>query len=328
MTDFFIRFEHLYLLGAAAGLLVFACALRRWWYQRLYYRYSLASALPATVYRPHPHQKIIGFLRIATLALLAFLAGQPQLVDPNSRVTVEGIDIVLVLDVSGSMQAHDNNQQLSRIEIAKHEAIRFVRKRTNDAIGLVLFGKSAVTRCPITYDRKMLTDIIQETQLGVIEADGTALVTGMICAANRLKRSQAKSKIMIVLTDGEPSEHDMAPDVILKVAAELGIKIYTIGIGSDQDQMVMVPMYGVVQQLKVNKALLEMFAHKTGGKFFMAHDRDDMRTIYDTINTLETVKHDVPIFSYWIELIYPLIFVVLALLCSEIFLSTFVWFCL
>jgi len=210
--------------------------------------------------------------------------------------------------------------------VAKSEAIRFIEKRHADAIGLVLFGKDTVSRCPITFDKQMLQNVVDELKIGVIDADGTMLITGIVTAANRLKHSESKSKVMIVLTDGEPSEGDMDPSIGIDVAKKLGIKIYTVGIGSEQDQVFMHPLYGIVTKHKVNKDLLTKIAHQTGGHYFLARNAGDMRRIYDTIDGLEKTKHEVPMFSLYYDLMIPFVAVIMILLLGELFFSTYVWF--
>src|SRR5690606_37531747 len=143
--------------------------------------------------------------------------------------------------------------------------------------------------------------------------------------ANRLKHSQAKSKVMIVLTDGEPSEGDMDPSVGIDVAKKLGIKIYTVGIGNEQEQVFMHPMYGVVAKPKVNKELLTKIATETGGYYFLARNAGDMRRIYDKIDALEKTEHEVPMFSLYYDLLIPFVAAVMVLLFGELFLSTYVW---
>ena len=152
------------------------------------------------------------------------------------------------------------------------------------------------------------------------------LITGIVTAANRLKHSQAKSKVMIVLTDGEPSEGDMDPSVGIDVAKKLGIKIYTVGIGSEQEQVFMHPMYGVVAKPKVNKELLTKIANETGGYYFLARNAGDMRRIYDKIDSLEKTEHEVPMFSLYYDLLMPFVAVIMGLLFCELFFSTYVWF--
>jgi Ca-activated chloride channel family protein len=295
--------------------------------QEVMYRYSSIDLLRPLVQFSYPfHKLFLLFLRIGTLILLAYLLIRPQLVDQQSQISIEGIDIVLVLDVSGSMQFRDyDDDKRSRFEVAKEEAIRFVSLRENDAVGLVIFGNDALSRCPITFDKGMVKKLIWQLQIGMVDPSGTVLSRAIIAACNRLKSSVASTKIMILLTDGEPSENDLQPDVAIKIAQELGIKIYTIGIGSDQEGFFMNPLYGIQQKPKVNTQLLEMVAQKTGGSFFLARSSEDMRAVYNTIDTLERTKHEVPFFSRFIELINPFGFIALALLILEILLSSWIW---
>src|SRR5581483_365846 len=187
--------------------------IRKKYYKFCVYRYSLTSTIKHNYdVGKHPHRSIIYGIRLLILCLLALVISKPQLVDVRSKVPIEGIDIVLVLDVSGSMQFQDYKDDVrSRFDVAKAEAVRFIEKRDHDALGVVLFGKDTVSRCPITADKQLLKQIVDELKLGVIDPDGTMLITGIVTAANRLKHSSAKSKVMIVLTDGEPSEGDLDP---------------------------------------------------------------------------------------------------------------------
>jgi len=291
------------------------------------YRYSLGNTLKKKNIISQFHKKVFYFLRLLVLLLLALVVAKWQLVDSRSKIPVSGIDIVLVLDVSGSMQFKDyDDDDRSRFEVAKAEAIRFIEKRDQDALGLVLFGKDTMSRCPITFDKQLLKNVVDELKLGVIDADGTMLVTGIVTAANRLKHSQSKSKVMIVLTDGEPSEGDMDSSVGIDVAKKLGIKIYTVGIGNEQEQMIMHPLYGVMVRPKVNKELLTKIARETGGYYFLARNAGDMRQIYDKIDALEKTEHEVPMFSLYYDLLIPFVAVIMGLLFCELFLSTYVWF--
>jgi Ca-activated chloride channel family protein len=294
------------------------------------YRYSLGQVLKKNgAAASHIYKKVFYCLRLLTLLLLALIIAKPQIVDSRSKIPVQGIDIVVVLDVSGSMQFRDyDDDQRSRFDVAKAEAIRFIEKRHSDALGLVLFGKDTVSRCPITFDKELLQKVVEELKLGVIDSDGTMLVTGIVTAANRLKHSQSKSKVMIVLTDGEPSEGDMDPSVGIDVAQKLGIKIYTVGIGSEQEQMFMHPLYGVVAKPKVNKELLTKIASQTGGHYFLARNAADMRRIYDTIDALEKTDHEVPMFSLYYDLLVPFVAVIMGIVFFELLFSTYVWFSL
>lgn len=290
------------------------------------YLYSLASRIRAQgLASRHPFKKIFFVLRLFTLLMLAVLIGKPQLVDPRSKVDVEGIDMVLMLDVSGSMQ-HTDFDEHSRLEVAKREALRFIAKRVNDPIGLVIFGKHAISRCPLTLDKSMLASLVGELQLGIVDPDGTALSRALVTAVNRLKHSKATSKVIILLTDGEPSEGDLRPEVALEAAKRYGIKIYTIGIGSEEQRFAMHQLYGLVAIPRVNKELLDVFAVETGGQSFLAQNPDDMRAIYDTIDQLETTVHETDIFSTYYDIFIPFVLLIGFLLLFEQCLATFVWF--
>lgn len=298
------------------------------WYQPVTWRYTMSTLLAQHGFAEQTiGPKVITVLHGLLLAILLFFIGKPQLVDERSLVPVQGIDIVLVLDVSGSMQfVDDQDDARSRFQVAKDEAIRFVKKRDNDAIGLVLFGNDAVTRSPITQDKQSLQKSIDELQLGFIDPDGTMLATGMMTALNRLRYSKAKSKIMIVLTDGEPSENDQKPAIPIEIAQQLGVKIYTIGIGSEVPRRIMHPVYGIAIVPTVNKQLLEKIAQQTGGCYFQAKNPKDMRMIYDTIDQFERDEHEQPFFSRVYDLFNMYGYTALILVNIIIFLSTFVWF--
>ncbi|MGB8367017.1 MAG: VWA domain-containing protein [Candidatus Babeliales bacterium] len=326
---YFLRFAQLTFLYILLPFLIFLIWLRNYYHKPILYQYSLATELyNNNVVSTHPFKKIFNLLRFILLFFLAFFIAKPQLVDLRSKVLVEGIDIALVLDISGSMQFKDYDER-ARVDVAKEEAIRFIKKREHDALGLVLFGKDTVARCPITSDKTLLKTIVDDVRIGnIIDPDGTMLITGMITAVNLLKHSKAKSKVMIVLTDGEPSDGDMDPSVAIEIAKRLGIKIYTVGIGSEEDEVFMHPFYGLVAKPKVNKELLTLVAEKTGGRYFMANSAQDMRRIYDTIDQLEKVEHDVPMFSKYYDIFTPFVFAMISLVFLEIILSSFVWFAL
>lgn len=316
------------LYGIIPFLLVIV-VLRLRWYQPIMYRYSLAKTISQSAGAAHADykKKIISIMRCMSLVLLAGLIAKPQLVDNKSLVTANGIDIVLALDVSGSMQHQDYaDDNRSRLAIAKDEAIRFIQKRTNDAIGLVLFANDTLSRCPITHDKKMIRDMVKDIELGMINPDGTLLATAIVTACNRLKHSQSTSKVIVLLTDGQPSEKDMNPTVALEVAQKLGIKIYTIGIGSDKDEVIMHSFFGPIGRPKINKELLTYFAQKTGGTFFHARNAGDMRAIYDTIDRLEKKEYQAPVYQKYYDIFMPFAWAILALSGAELIASTLIWY--
>lgn len=327
--DFFVRFAYSTALFITIPLLIAVIWYRIMYYKGIVYRYPLTSSLAKIpTHRLLSHTRILFLLRALSLTLLAFLIGKPQLVDSRTQVSLEGIDIILVLDVSGSMgMPHHAGDERSRIDVAKEEAIRFIDKRVNDAIGLVVFGSDAVSRCPLTADKVLLKNMIHDVEIGMVNPEGTVVATSIIAAANRLKQSKAASKIMILLTDGEPSEHDADPTVAIKIAQQLGIKIYTVGIGDDQEVLVRHPLYGTIpMRTTLNKPLLTTIAYETGGQFFEAKNAQDMRTIYDTIDCLERAPIDVPLFSNYSDIFMPFIWILLSMLLGEVVLRSLIWF--
>ena len=326
------RFAYPYILFFGLFLLLLAGVYRWLYYKEPVYKFSyLSFAKKKGLTTKSWRRKIMFLVRTVSLALLVFLMARPQIVDSNSKVHVEGVDMVLVLDVSGSMQCFDDvKDQRSRIEIAKQEAIRFIQKRDNDPIGLVIFGRHAVSRCPLTLDKKMLHEIINDIEIGVMDPQGTALAVGMVTAANRLKNSKAKSKIMILLTDGEPTpDVDIDPQEALDVVKKLGIKVYTIGIGAEHGGLWNDPLFGIRQMgFCLNKPLLQYIAHQTGGHFFEAKNSQDMKRIYETIDALEKTEYEATMFTNYQDVFKPLLLASFICLVGELLISTFVWFAL
>jgi len=327
-VEYVLRFANasaLFVLLPAVALFTF---LRIKWRKKISYNYSLASELKRKNFSSSHKYKIILFiLRFFVLLGLAFLIGRPQLVDPKSNILVEGIDMVVVLDASGSMQAPDQAERnKTRFDVAKREAIRFIEKRKNDPIGLVIFGNDAISRCPITADKKILTSIVQDLRLGDINPQGTMVATAILTAANRLKNSKSKTKLIILLTDGEPTPGDSSPEIAVEVARRMGIKIYTIGIGPERQEAARHPFFGMMRADGVNKELLTFIAEKTGGKFFLARDSKAMREIYNVIDSLEKTEYETDIFSRYYELFMTFLWVILLFVLLELFLSSTIWF--
>ena len=310
--------------------MLFIAFLKYKWAKGTLYRYSLSGEIQKNKFASkHPYKKIINLLKFLSLLILALLVAKPQLVDPRSNIIIEGIDMMLVLDVSISMTEPFEGQ--SRIDIAKREAIRFIEKRANDPIGLVIFGADSVSRCPITLDKNILKTIVNELDIGVVDPRATALSMGILTAANRLKESQSKNKIIILLTDGEPTQGvDASPQMAIDVAKKLGIKIYTIGIGAQEEDVAHLPymqrVYLKRRGLFIDTELLQKIASETGGKFFMAKNPQDMLNIYDTIDKLEKTEYETNIYSVYFDLFMPFLWAVFILLLCVLFLSTFIWF--
>jgi len=328
MVELLFRFAYPYLLYLLVPTVIVLAFIRLRFAKQARYRYSLASEIKTDgLARKHPYKTIFFVLRLCMLLGLAFLIARPQLVDPQSKVKVEGINIILTLDISGSMNLRDDEHDArTRVEVAKEEAIHFINKRDNDAIGLVLFANDAVSRCPLTVDKKILNSTMREVDIGLLNPDGTLLSRGLITAVNRLRKVKGRSNIIILLTDGTPSEGDLDPAVAIEAAKQLGIKVYAIGIGSDEDKSFVHPFFGVVIYPKINKELLQQIAHQTGGKFFLASNPQDMRAIYDTIDKLEKIEQELPVFTHYYDIFMKFLWILFILIALEILLSSVIWF--
>ncbi|MCX5924444.1 MAG: VWA domain-containing protein [Candidatus Dependentiae bacterium] len=328
----FFQFAYQTPLVASLAFLVVIIFIRYKWYRPTLYIYPLAdflqkrglqaSSLPA---------KFFFWIRLASLLLMAILIGKPQFVDSKSKITVDGIDIVLVLDVSGSMNFFDDiKDRRSRLSVAKQEALNFIDKRQNDAIGLVIFGRYAIARCPLTLDKNILKEIVSDLEIGQPSrdmADGTMLSQGLVTAVRRLQTTKSKSKIIVLLTDGEPSPGDLDPKDALLVAKNIGVKVYTIGIGGDQGGLIDDPVFGVrVAGMPLNKSLLQRIAQETGGQFFEAKKPQDLKMIYDKIDKLEKKSYETELYNKYHDYFMPILWWVIILISFELFVATWVWF--
>ncbi len=325
--NFLFRFEQLWLLYLTLAWVFAVCVARYCMYKPITYKHSLGSFIAAHVGSATRVLTLFNVLRLVVLISLAVLIARPQWSSERHVVAIDGIDIVVALDVSGSMDNRDfSDDDRSRFEVARSEAIRFVQKRAHDAIGVVLFGADALSRCPLTIDKEMLEKMLGDLKLGLVPADGTVIGKGMLTAANRLKQTHGTSKILILLTDGTPTpEHDIDIEKVLQIIKTLGIRVYTIGIGSEKQGYFFHPLYGYMQTPSVNKELLTHIAKQTGGQYFLVTDAADMRRIYDEIDTLETVSREVPLFRQWHDFYLPVVIAILLIMTLINFLFGWVW---
>lgn len=230
-------------------------------------------------------------LRMLVLALVIVIIARPQSSNRWSTQTTEGIDIVVALDISGSMLAMDF--QPDRLEAAKDVAISFISGRPNDRIGLVVFSGESFTQCPLTTDHAVLINLFRNIKSGMIE-DGTAIGLGLANAVSRIKDSPAKSKVIILLTDGVNNRGAIAPLTAAEIAKTFGIRVYTVGIGS----MGMAPYpvqtnFGVQirnVETEIDEQILTDIASMTGGAYFRATDNDKLKSIYSEIDQMERSK--------------------------------------
>lgn len=250
---------------------------------------------------------------IAFVALVVALA-RPQSSNVSESVDSDGIDIVLSIDVSGSMMAEDLKP--NRIEAAKKVATDFVDKRANDRIGLVIFSGESFTQCPITIDHNIVKEQIDAMKSGMLQ-DGTAIGMGLATAVDRLRNSKAKSKIIILLTDGVNNTGLIDPSTALEIAKAYKLRVYCIGVGSrgEAPYPVQTPM-GIQKQMvpvEIDEALLKNISSQTGGKYFRATSNNSLSSIYKEIDQLEKSKVEVSSFKHFTDLFLP--FALIALVC-------------
>lgn len=243
-------------------------------------------------YRP-----VLFVLRMLALSLLIIALARPQTSSHKQDISIEGIDIIVSLDVSASMLGTDFNP--NRLEAAKSVAKDFVISRNNDRIGLVIFSGESFTQCPLTTDHQMVTNLFDDIKTGMLE-NGTAIGDGLAMAVQRLKNSEAKSKVIILLTDGVNNSGSIDPLTAAEMAEIYGIRVYTIGVGSKGMARVPVsinPVTGeyIFRQRKVNidEKTLKTISETSNGKYFRATDKNKLEEIYQSIDKLERSKIDV-----------------------------------
>lgn len=288
---------------------------------------QVSTTLPfARMGRPFKHyvRHAMFAMRMLALAALIIVLARPISHDSWRESTTEGTDIVLAIDISSSMLARDFEPD--RLGAAKQVASQFVNGRENDNMGLVIFAGESLTGVPMTTDRAALTNYIESLTFNMLE-DGTAIGDGLATSINRIKDGQAKSKSIILLTDGSNNTGNVAPLTAAKIAKQLGIKVYTIGIGSNGNApMPTVDFFGRMtytnQPVVIDEATLQEISQMTGGKYFRATGNKVLKDIFDEIDTLEKSVIDVRNFSHTEDspLTFWLIGIVLALVSIEIVL--------
>lgn len=246
---------------------------------------------------------ILFAMRCMAIACLIVVIARPQTHDTWNKTNVEGTDIVLVLDISGSMQAADM-ARVNRLEVAKKVASRFVNGRLNDNMGLVLFAGESFSAVPLTSDRALLANYIGGVKVGLISADGTAIGDGIASAINRIKDGLAVSKSIILITDGTNNAGVVAPETAAEIAKDLGVKIYAIGVGASTAGEA-VPYkdengntIGMFMTTPIDDASLQQISKMTGGKYFPASSADALTEVFKEIDSLEKTEFDIRNFSH------------------------------
>jgi len=242
---------------------------------------------------------VLALLRTVILALIIFALARPQTGEGKSEELKKVVDIMMALDISSSMATLDFHPD-NRLSAAKLEARRFIKNRPQDRLGLVAFAKHSLTVSPMTTDHAALLQLLKKIQIGMIE-DGTAIGVGLANALNRLRESEAKSKVVILLTDGVNNSGEIDPKTAGDIAKELGIRVYTIGMGIDGQALIPVndPRFGrrlVQTYTEIDEEILTEIAQQTGGLYFRAKEESGLRRIFDQINNLE--KTEIKVHTY------------------------------
>ena len=264
-------------------------------------------------------------LRTFALVMIVIAIARPRSSQEMERIDTEGIDIILAMDVSTSMLARDLTPD--RINASKDIAIEFIAQRPSDRMGIVVFAGESFTQCPLTTDRATLINLMKEVQTDIIE-DGTAIGNGLATAVARMKDSDAKSRVVILLTDGVNNRGEISPQMAAEIAKTYGVRVYTIGVGKEgtAPYPVMTPWGVEVQNVKVeiDEALLAEIAESTGGRYFRATDNTKLAEIYSEINKMEKARTTVDSFPVYKELFGKYALMALIALFLELMFNWFV----
>ena len=264
-------------------------------------------------------------LRIFALAMIIVAIARPRSSQDMEKIDTEGIDIILAMDVSTSMLARDFTPD--RISASKDIAIEFISQRPSDRMGIVVFAGESFTQCPLTTDRATLINMMKEVQTDLIE-DGTAIGNGLATAVARMKDSDAKSRVVILLTDGVNNRGEISPQMAAEIAKTYGVRVYTIGVGANgmAPYPVMTPWGVEVQNVKVeiDEKLLSEIAESTGGRYFRATDNTKLAEIYSEINKMEKARTTVDSFPVYKELFGLYALLALLAIMLELFINWFV----
>ena len=269
-------------------------------------------------------QRYLLVVKLLGIGFLIIAFARPQLGSAEEDILTQGVDIMLALDISGSMAAEDFRPS-NRITVAKKVVEDFIKGRRSDRIGLVIFAAKSFTKCPLTIDYDVLLKQVGDVQLGTIE-DGTAIGSGLANAVNRLRASKAKSRIIILLTDGVNNSGEIDPLTAAELARSLGLKVYTVGVGREGIAPFPVndPVFGkryIDVEVQIDEALLKKIADSTGGRYFRAVDRNSLEQIFKTIDGLEKSSISVKSYTHYNEIYSYFVWTGLAMILIETLLS-------
>lgn len=266
----------------------------------------------------------VNIFRVLCLILLVVAIARPQLKKVQKDKYSNAIDIIMAIDISGSMKAEDFQPE-NRLEVAKIEARKFIKQRKDDRIGLIVFAKESLTQCPSTLDHDVLLKLLDEVQIGAIE-DGTAIGLSIASSINRLRDRETKSKVIILLTDGENNAGQIDPMTAAELAKTFGIRVYTIAVGREglvpfpHDDPLLGRRY-INVEVQIDEKTLQGIAKTTGGKYFRATDQLGLQQAYEAINQLETTKIKVSTYSLFEDVYYWFAIPALLILLLEILIT-------
>ncbi len=312
------------------GLLIIVPVLVLWYLKRQRsgsgtIRYSNIGTLKSigkSRFSPLRHSVFV--LRCAVIVLLILAFARPQSGRTEQEIITEGIDIIMAIDLSRSMLAEDFKPK-NRVQAAKQVAADFIKGRKNDRIGLVVFAAKSFTQCPLTIDYGILLNFLEEIEVGLIE-DGTAIGMGLANCVNRFRHSKAKSKVVILLTDGVNNRGELDPITAAGLAKALDVRVYTIGVGKRGDALYPVddPFFGkryVRMPVQIDEAVLRRIAEITGARYFRATDENSLAEIYNEIDQLEKTKIEIKEYTRYKELFVRFLLAAFGLLLIEIVLA-------
>ena len=263
------------------------------------FRISSKSIISEKMIRKGVYKKrLLSFIQYLSMFLIILGLSRPRMIESLQEKNIEIIDIVLVIDISSSMLATDF--QPNRLEVVKKTAKDFITQRKGDRLGILVFAGESFIQCPLTIDNEVLLSLMGEIKVAQQSYDGTAIGMAIANATNRLRNSDAKSKVMILLSDGSNNAGELDPNTAADLAKQFGIKIYTIGAGTNQD-VSFIPGRGYIRN-EIDEETLKAIAKQTGGQYFRATNTEGLKEIYSTINALERTEVEIKVFTQYREL--------------------------
>ena len=263
------------------------------------FRISSKSIISEKMIRKGVYKKrLLSFIQYLSMFLIILGLSRPRLIESLQEKNIEIVDIVLVIDISSSMLATDF--QPNRLEVVKKTAKDFINQRKGDRLGILVFAGESFIQCPLTIDNEVLLSLMSEIKVAQQSYDGTAIGMAIANATNRLRNSDAKSKVMILLSDGSNNAGELDPNTAADLAKQFGIKIYTIGAGTNQDVSFILGR-GYIRN-EIDEETLKAIAKQTGGQYFRATNTEGLKEIYSTINALERTEVEIKVFTQYREL--------------------------